>query len=248
MYIGTVEYSDCTILEKLEYLARFFPERPAALYEPKESLTYGSLWNLSGKIYAYLKKRGIGPEDTVMYCLPRGLDLYAAIVGTMRAGAAFVLTETDNSTQRTAFIRHDCQCREYVDEKAFLEILATDSMDGFVPENLHSLCYIAYTSGTSGMPKGVLHEYGSLENVGKSTRYQGSPLLQPGDVFLLMSPLNFVSFPIVFAMTVDVGIPIAIMPYGYGETEEKFLEYLAQNRVNMSMLLQSRAAFLRSTN
>lgn len=242
MYIGTVEYSDCTILEKLEYLARFFPERPAALYEPKESLTYGSLWNLSGKIYAYLKKRDIGPEDTVMYCLPRGLDLYAAIVGTMRAGAAFVLTETDNSTQRTAFIRHDCQCREYVDEKAFLEILATDPMDGFVPENLHSLCYIAYTSGTSGMPKGALHEYGSLENVGKSTRYQGSPLLQPGDVFLLMSPLNFVSFPIVFAMTVDVGIPTAIMPYGYGETEEKFLEYLEQNHVNCGYVTP---AFLR---
>jgi acyl-CoA synthetase (AMP-forming)/AMP-acid ligase II len=61
VYIGTVEYSDCTILEKLEYLARFFPERAAALYEPKECLTYGDLWSLSGKIYAYLKKRGVGP-------------------------------------------------------------------------------------------------------------------------------------------------------------------------------------------
>ena len=94
-----------TALERLEYYVINTPERPAVIYHPEERMTFRELWELSGKIYAWLKAKGIGAEDVVLYSLPRGIFLYACMVGTMRAGAAFVLTETENDPERTAYIR-----------------------------------------------------------------------------------------------------------------------------------------------
>ena len=44
-------------------------------------LTYGELDLLSGKVYRYLKERGIGREDFVNVLLPRGVTPYIAMLG-----------------------------------------------------------------------------------------------------------------------------------------------------------------------
>ena len=182
-----------TILELFAEHVKKKPEQIAVIYKSETKITNKKLWELSGKIYAWLKSKGISSEDLVMYCLPRGVELYACIIGTIRIGAAFVLTETDNNPKRTEFIKQDCKCKLFVDEDCWKEIINTDSLDGYEPVNLHNLCYIAYTSGTTGNTKGLMHEYGSLENAWKSARYNGKPLFSNDDTFLVMSPMNFVS-------------------------------------------------------
>ena len=157
-----------TSLQLLEGWVIKTPNRRAVVFEPKISATFKELWNLSGKIYAYLKAHNIGQEDVVMYHLPRGIELYACMTGTMRAGAAFVMAETGTDLERTAFIREDSGCKLYVDKKCMTEIRWLQPLEGYEPINLHNLLYIAYTSGTTGHPKGVLHEYGSLDNAWKS--------------------------------------------------------------------------------
>ena len=73
------------------------PEQLAVIYKSETKITNKELWEQSGRIYAWLKSKEIRSQDVVMYCLPRGIDLYACIIGTLRAGAAFVLTETNNN-------------------------------------------------------------------------------------------------------------------------------------------------------
>jgi acyl-CoA synthetase (AMP-forming)/AMP-acid ligase II len=60
-------------IEQLEKNCVNFSERLAiALDYKNEAITYGELWNLSGKVYAYLKNHNIGKEDFVLINLPRG--------------------------------------------------------------------------------------------------------------------------------------------------------------------------------
>ena len=215
------------------------PEKLAVIYDYETKITNKELWELSGKIYAWLKSKGIGTEDIVMYNLPRGVELYACIIGTLRAGAAFVLTETNNNPKRTEFIKQDCSCKLFVDEDCWKEIINTDSLDGYEPIKLHDLCYIAYTSGTTGNLKGVMHEYGSLENAWKSVRYNGKPIFFEKDTFLVMSSMSFVSLPIIMASACVHGNPIAIMPYLYAENEEEFNKYIKENNINCGYLTPS---------
>jgi len=85
-----------TVLEMLERHTFMTPDRTAVICEPQERISYKELWELSGCLYSWIKKRGIGAEDIVMFCLPRGISLFACMIGTMRAGAAFVLAESGN--------------------------------------------------------------------------------------------------------------------------------------------------------
>ncbi len=70
-----------TVLEMIERSVLDKPDKIAVIGEPEERITYAELWELSGRIYAWLKERGIGAENAVMYCLPREIGLYACPSG-----------------------------------------------------------------------------------------------------------------------------------------------------------------------
>ncbi len=227
-----------TVIEMLYDHVEATPDRTCLIYDPGTRMTFSEFWCLTGRIYGWLKKRGIGKEKKVLYSLDRGPGLFAAMAGTMRSGAAFILTETGND-ERTAFIRKDSEPDTVVTGKEWKEIIATEPLDGWEEIDLHALCYVAYTSGTTADPKGVLHEYGSLENAWKSARASGHPILTDSDTFLAMSPLNFVSQPIMFSFLCAYGTALALMPYSYRESNEKFYEYLSLAGVNSGYLTPS---------
>ena len=228
-----------TALEKLEQYVINAPEKTAAICHPTERMTFRELWEISGKLYAWLKAKGIGAEDVILYNLPRGLLLYACMVGTMRAGAAFVLTETENDPQRTAYIQRNSKSRLCVDEECLKEILKGQPLEGYEPVNRHHLCYIAYTSGTTGHPKGVMHEYGSLDNAWKAVIVDGKAIMNDTDTFLVMSPMNFVAVPICFAYSCAHGCALALMPYEYAKSSDSFTEYLEKAGVTCGYVTPS---------
>lgn len=154
-------------------------------------ITYGELYHLSGKVYNYLHKNDIGKEDVVMITLPRGAMPIVALFGVWRAGAAFVMLENDYPEKKKEYIKQNANCKLIIDRERFNEMMQCDTLSGYEKSDLHDLAYIVYTSGTTGDPKGAMHEYGTIEYCVKSLTYKGKKLYSSEDRALLLSPLHF---------------------------------------------------------
>ena len=81
----------------MEMLMKQLAERPDSLAfrdtEHPQGITYREVDDRSGRVYAWLKAKGIGREQTVLINLPRGADAFMAVIGVLRAGAVYTLTE-----------------------------------------------------------------------------------------------------------------------------------------------------------
>lgn len=159
-----------------------------------KGLTLEKVDILSGKVYAWLQNKGIGKEDFVMLCLPRGVQPLIALLGVLKNGSAFVLVEDNYAPERIAYIRNDCGCKLVIDAQAWNEIQHLESKSGFEKTEPHDAAFAIYTSGTTGNPKGVIHEYGNLDRMIDSiTMTTCEPLASAEDRFALVAPLNFIA-------------------------------------------------------
>ncbi|MBO6303047.1 MAG: AMP-binding protein [Ruminiclostridium sp.] len=194
-----------TILQKLR---RYTKEDPNAviLYDETHTkgISYAQLDDMSGRIYAFLKAKGIGKEDFVLIDLPRGVLPVIAMIGVWKAGAAWALVEDTYAPERIAFIRDDCGCKFEFTADNWDEIMRTEPLDGFEEAGLHDAAYAIYTSGTTGNPKGVLHERGNLERSIESIKLNGKIPFVSDDRLATLAPMNFVATVIVILACLNV--------------------------------------------
>ncbi|MEU7076109.1 amino acid adenylation domain-containing protein, partial [Streptomyces narbonensis] len=155
-----------------------------ALTADGTDITYAELDARANRIAHYLTGQGIGAEAVVGLCLPRGADMIATILGTWKAGAAYLPLDPAQPTDRIAYILRDSRAALVLTtEDLFDELPAGRSrlvaLDGtFVemqlaaaptgrpgrPVDPRSLAYVIYTSGSTGQPKGVAVTHGGLAN------------------------------------------------------------------------------------
>ena len=194
-----------SIIEELEQYTREKPGE-AILFDDAHSkgITYEQLEDMSGRVYAYLRKQGIGREDFVLLNLPRGVLPIIAMVGVWRAGAAWALVEDTYAPERIRFIRQDCGCRLELSAANWDEVMHTPPASGHAAPDDHDAAYAIYTSGTTGTPKGVLHEYGNLSRAVESIRIDGEIPFTAHDRLALLAPMNFVASVIVILCALHV--------------------------------------------
>ena len=105
----------------------------------------------------------MGKEKFVQVVLKRSVRIPATVMGVIKAGAAFVVLEDTYPEDRIDYIYKDCNCQLRIDDRLYEEIMAEESpLYGNETTDAHDACYAVYTSGSTGNPKGVLHEYGNI--------------------------------------------------------------------------------------
>jgi non-ribosomal peptide synthetase-like protein len=177
-----------------------------AVIEERRKVGYRELAERAHRIARVLRCRGVDRGARVGLQLPRSADAYAALLGILETGAAYVPIDPECPPERAAYMLRDCGARALVTRADLararpdvwlsrvcldLDARELESEDPAPPPGTgvrsDDLAYIIYTSGTTGRPKGVMIEHrsachlvrteGRLFGVRRSDRvYQGFPL------------------------------------------------------------------------
>jgi len=228
-------------IEKLEENIKQRPNE-AVLFDDTyvKGLTNAQLDDMSGKVYRYLKERGIGADDFVLLKLPRGANTIVAMIGVWKAGAALALVEESYAPERINFIREDCACVEEINMDNWRAIMSKETMTGYEDTEDHQPAYAIYTSGTTGNPKGVLHEYGNLKRAVISVNYNGKPFIKNKDRAALLAPMNFVASMMVIVYVMYMGgARLYIASYETIKNPSKLAKYFLSKRISITFLTPS---------
>ncbi|SEG18545.1 amino acid adenylation domain-containing protein [Nonomuraea solani] len=160
--------------ERIGRQALRHPDRPALLQD-QEVVTYGRLMERAAALAVRLQEAGVRRESPVAVCLPRGADLMTSVLGSWLAGGACLLIDPDTPRLRRDHLLRDSESRVVVTTPELAADFPsartlTPEADGHrrgtpVAARPGDLAYLVYTSGTTGDPKGVLIEHGSLAAV-----------------------------------------------------------------------------------
>ena len=98
------------------------PEQTAVIYEGTR-LTYGELERRSNVLAHFLVQRGIRPEEPVAVMLDRSPAMIVALLGILKAGAAYVPISHDLPFERLKYILADTRARFLISEKQYIKSL-----------------------------------------------------------------------------------------------------------------------------
>jgi amino acid adenylation domain-containing protein len=180
------------------------------------TLRYAELDDAAGQVAARLAGLGIGRDDRVGLLLERGPDVAVAMLGVLRAGAAYLPLGATDPPFRRAAILADAQPRCVLVHGATAGLLSGDlpvidlddqglndqglngqglddqageSGSAPGPGDATAAAYVVYTSGSTGAPKGVVVEHRNLIRHIAWLREQLP--LAPGERLLQVAPCTF---------------------------------------------------------
>lgn len=230
-----------SLIEQIEFKAQHTPQSVVLADEViTNGITCKELDLLSGRVYAYLKKIGIGKEDFVLINMARGIMLVVAIIGVLKAGAAFTIVEEGYAPERIEYVRNDCGCKTEINRNTWEEILKCEPLPGHEQTDDHDAAFAVYTSGTTGNPKGVLHEYGNIKRCIESIYYNKMPIVSENDRIALLAPMNFVAADmLIFIVLYSIDSKLYIASYSTIKNPLSLKKMLLDNRISITFLSPS---------
>lgn len=216
-------------------LAALFEETAArhsaevALIFDREHLTYDELNARANRLARLLRARGVGPESRVGISLERSSRLIVGILAILKAGGAYVPLDPSYPAERYALIRKVAAVDLVITDSVLQEGLpsgaetpifldqcqaeltsqtATNLGLDLSPENL---AYVMFTSGSTGVPKGVAVKQRGVVRLVRNNPYAD---FDENQVFFHFAPAAFDASTFEIWGALLNGASLVIMPPG----------------------------------
>ena len=215
-------------------------------------LTFGELNRRANQLARHLRARGAGPEKLVGLTVERSAEMVVALLGILKAGAAYLPLDPSYPRDRLAFMLKDAGAPVLVTRShlrdhlpaAGLEVVCLDTDwpeieqhdgenfdSGATPENL---AYVIYTSGSTGQPKGVMIEHRSVQNLAAALdamiyRYLPQRRLR----ISLNAPLSFDASVQQLVMMLTRGHTLVIVPQEVRADGPALLRFIREQRIEL---------------
>ena len=168
--------------EMFEEQAKHIPQQTAVV-AGAVTLSYAELDSKANQLAQFLRLQGVRPETRVGICMGRGLEMMVALLGVLKAGAAYVPLDPAYPQARLQYMIENSAIEILLTQSEFAESLPShaatpvyldtdlSAIEGcsrqspqaaVSPDNI---AYVIYTSGSTGRPKGVAMPHGPLANL-----------------------------------------------------------------------------------
>ena len=226
------DFSEAPIHAQFEAQARRTPDAVAVGHPLAGGgygqMTYGELDRRSNQLADHLIDRGVEPGSLVGLCLKRTPDTLVALLGILKAGAAYVPLDPGFPVERIAYMVSDAKLRFVVTTGDLLGSLPSADVETVrVDEEADAIAarpegspgievavrdrmYVIYTSGSTGRPKGVEVEHRSVSNFLASMARE--PGLSAEDTLLAVTTLSFDISVLELMLPLVVGARVVIAP------------------------------------
>lgn len=182
------------LLDKLRELSLSAPLQPAVVAD-SQVLSYVELERRSSRVAAYLAQAGIAQDSLVAIYTNRDINSIVALFAVLKVGAAYTFVEDDgvreeNYHRLTAIAADAVLCAAvHLEPLRELGLRPLDMHGALLATALHSAvrvkrdtnAYVLFTSGSTGIPKGVAVSHGNIQHYTESVSQR----------FVITRPLNY---------------------------------------------------------
>ncbi len=194
--------------------------------------TYKELFTMACRVAGFLQKKNYPPHSFIGICLPTSVEYLASEIGIWLSGHAIVPMGDKYPKDRIDYIMGHCESPLLIDEDVIQAMMKTAPTENYVLPNEEDINALFYTSGSTGAPKGVLHNFRSL----------GSPvpldeLLAEQDLYIMgvTMPLFFIASRSLFCVIYRGGC-IHLINSEVVKDIHQLENYLAQHCIEFTFL------------
>lgn len=201
-----------------------------ALTSRSGNLSYDELNGKANQLARFLRSQAnVRPGGRVAIHLDRSNDLMVALLGVLKAGAAFVPLDLAYPEERLRWMLEDARPEavlasseqgSWLEEAGCPVIWLDRQRDEIAAESVanpglvlpaNAVAYIMYTSGSTGNPKGVAVPHRAITRLVRNSNFF---TVAEDDVFLQMAPVSFDASTFEIWASLLNGARLAIMPPG----------------------------------